>query len=153
FKRIKGVVSTRVGYTGGITSDPDYKKVCSGKTNHAEAIQIEYNPEVLSYETLLRHFFRIHDPTSLNRQGNDTGSQYRSAVFYCNEDQKNTVLNLIKKLEKSGKYKKKIITEIASFKKFYNAEEYHRDYLTKNPDGYCHIDLNLTSEKLDDDKK
>lgn len=152
FKRVKGVISTKVGYTGGVIENPDYEKVSSGTTNHAEAIQIEFDPKIISYENLLRHFFRLHDPTSLNKQGNDMGTQYRSAIFYYNEEQKKTALNLIKKLEKNGKYKKKIVTQVSSFKKFYNAEEYHQDYLTKNPGGYCHIDLNLAGKKLDGDK-
>lgn len=152
FKRVKGVVSTKVGYTGGVINDPDYEKVSTGTTNYAEAIQIEFDPKVITYENLLRHFFRMHDPTSLNKQGPDTGTQYRSAIFYHDEEQKSAALKLIEKLEKSGKYKKKIVTQVVAFKKFHDAEQYHQDYLTKNPGGYCHIDLNLAGKKLEDEK-
>jgi peptide-methionine (S)-S-oxide reductase len=128
FRNIKGVVSTRVGYTGGSLKNPTYEDVCTDKTGHAEAIEIEYDPSVVSYEKLLAVFWEMHDPTAVNRQGPDIGTQYRSAIFYTGEDQKNAAILSKENLEKSGKYNKKIATEIIPASEFYPAEDYHQKY-------------------------
>jgi peptide methionine sulfoxide reductase msrA/msrB len=136
---IPGVVETDVGYTGGVTSNPKYEDVKKGKTGHAESIQVKFDPKVLTYEKLLETFFRLHDPTTLNQQGNDKGTQYRSAIFYRSEAQKKTAEAVRARVDASGKWKKKIVTEIVPAATFYSAEEYHQDYLQKNPGGYtCH---------------
>ncbi len=141
FSRIKGVIKSESGYTGGTKKNPTYEEVCTGKTGHAESVRITFNPKVVSFEKLLQHLWEIHDPTSLNQQGNDIGSQYRSAIFYTNPEQEKAAKASFEKLAKSGKYSRKIVTDILPAKEFYLAEEYHQDYLKKNPDGYCHIDL------------
>jgi peptide-methionine (S)-S-oxide reductase len=141
FNRVKGVINSESGYTGGTTKNPSYEEVCTGKTGHAEAVRVTFNPQIVSYERLLQHFWEMHDPTSLNRQGNDIGSEYRSTIFYTNPEQEKTAKGSLEKLAKSGKYEKKIVTEILPAKEFYPAEDYHQDYLKKNPYGYCHIDL------------
>ncbi len=139
FRDLDGVVGTRVGYTGGYVDDPDYKDVSAGKSGHAESVEITYNPEKISYDEILKFFFRIHDPTTYNQQGNDIGSQYRSAIFYLNREQKNIAENVIILADKSGVFDDKIVTEVKPASEFYEAEEYHQDYLEKNPDGYtCH---------------
>jgi len=141
FQRVKGVVKTQVGYTGGKTINPSYREVSRGDTGHLEAVQIEYDPSIVSYERLLYHFWKIHDPTTLNRQGNDVGTQYRSAIIFHTPEQEKTAKNSLKELDKSGKYKNRIVTQIFKAGTFTPAEEYHQDYLTKNPGGYCHVDL------------
>ena len=141
FSRVKGVIKSESGYTGGNKKNPTYEEVCTGKTGHAESVRVIFDPKVVSYEKLLQHFWEIHDPTSLNKQGNDIGSQYRSAIFYTNPEQERAAKASLERLAKSGKYSKKIVTEILPAKEFYLAEEYHQDYLKKNPHGYCHIDL------------
>ena len=141
FKKVKGVLGTRVGYTGGHAADPDYKQVCSGETGHAEAVDVIFDPKTVSYSRLLEHFWGMHNPTSLNKQGGDCGSQYRAAIFYHDEQQKKLAEESKSALGKSGKHKKPIVTEITRAGKFYQAEEYHQDYLDKNPGGYCHINL------------
>jgi peptide methionine sulfoxide reductase msrA/msrB len=146
FSRIKGVIKSESGYTGGIKNNPTYEEVCTGKTGHAEAVRVTFDPKVVSYERLLQHFWEIHDPTSLNKQGNDVGSQYRSAIFYTNPQQEKVAKASLEKLAKSGKYSRKIVTEILPAKEFYLAEEYHQDYLKKNPHGYCHIDLSKAAK-------
>ena len=147
FSRVKGVMKSESGYTGGTKKNPTYEEVCTGKTGHAESVRIIFDPKVVNYDKLLKHFWEIHDPTSLNKQGNDIGSQYRSAIFFTNPQQEMVAKNSLEKLAKSGKYSKKIVTEILPEKEFYLAEEYHQDYLKKNPRGYCHIDLRkATSE-------
>ncbi|MBY9015557.1 MAG: peptide-methionine (S)-S-oxide reductase MsrA [Candidatus Lokiarchaeota archaeon] len=132
FGKIKGVVETEVGYTGGSTKNPTYKDVCTNKTGHAEVVKITYDPSIVSYEELLELFWDIHNPTTLNRQGWDTGTQYRSAVFYNNEEQHLSAIKLKEKLDKSGKYKKPIVTEIVPAAEYYKAEEYHQKYHEKN---------------------
>jgi methionine-S-sulfoxide reductase len=136
FRKVPGVKKTEVGYTGGSTKNPSYEEVSSGSTGHAESIEITFDPKSLSYENLLKTFFRAHDPTSLNRQGNDIGSQYRSSIFYMNENQKKTATQVIKMVNKSKKWPKPIVTEVMHAKPFYPAEEYHQKYLIKNPNGY-----------------
>lgn len=139
-RTIPGVVSTEVGYAGGTTKNPTYQEVCTGQTNHAEVVLVEFNPEVLSYEGLLDVFFRLHDPTTLNRQHNDIGTQYRSVIFTYNEDQDEKALSFIKKVDASKVFKNPVVTQVLSAPEFFSAETYHQDYLIKNPDGYmCHI--------------
>ena len=146
FKRLKGVLNTEVGYCGGKTENPTYELVCTGTTGHAESVLIEFDNEKISYEELLEHFWKIHDPTQLNRQGADIGTQYRSAIFYLNEEQKEKAIKSKEQQENSGKYKYSIVTQIALATKFWPAEEYHQDYLDKNPNGYCHVDLSLLED-------
>jgi peptide methionine sulfoxide reductase msrA/msrB len=150
FRRLEGVLSTEVGYTGGTTVDPTYEEVCAGGTGHAEALRIEFDPALISYEDLLRHFFRMHDPTQRNGQGNDIGTQYRSVVFYSDETQRELALAMIARLDTSGRYALPVATEVVAAMPFYSAEAYHQDYLRKNPGGYCHVDLGLASQPLDD---
>lgn len=139
-RKIPGVVRTTVGYTGGDTDKPTYKQVCTGATGHAEAVEIEFDPARLSYEALLGYFYRMHDPTTLNRQHNDVGTQYRSAIFYTSEEQKKTAEAVKSRLEAAKKFNRPITTVIAAATKFYPAEDYHQKYLVKNPGGYnCHI--------------
>ena len=136
FRKVKGVISTKVGYTGGYFDNPTYEDVCSHKTGHAEAIEIIYDPSIISYDDLLEVFWNIHDPTTLNRQGWDVGSQYRSAIFYLNEEQKTQAEVSKEKKNKSGIFKKEIATEITVASTFYEAEEYHQQYNEKNKRRY-----------------
>ena len=139
-RKIPGVIKTTVGYSGGTTANPTYEAVCTGTTGHAESIQVEFDSTRLSYETLLDYFFRMHDPTTLNRQHNDVGTQYRSAIFYANDAQKKTADAVKARWDKSGKFSRPITTEISAAGKFYPAEDYHQKYLVKNPGGYtCHV--------------
>ena len=139
-RKIPGVIETKVGYTGGATKNPTYKQVCTGATGHAEAVQIVFDPDKLSYEKVLDFFFRMHDPTTLNQQHNDVGTQYRSAIFYQSDEQKHIAERVKERVQKSGKFKRPIVTEISPAKEFYSAEDYHQKYLVKNPGGYtCHI--------------
>jgi peptide-methionine (S)-S-oxide reductase len=132
---VKKVVS---GYSGGMVANPSYEEVCTGTTGHAECVEVTYDPQVISYATLLEAFFRSHDPTSLNRQGNDVGTQYRSVIFYHNDAQKKLAEQAKSELDKSGAYAKPIVTEISTAGKFYIAEDYHQNYFANNPDqGYC----------------
>lgn len=148
FRQLDGVVSTEVGYSGGFTVRPSYESVSTGDTGHSEAISITYDPAVIGYRELLLHFFRMHDPTTPNRQGNDVGSQYRSAVFTVGSRQLEIAHAVVKELESSGAYSRPIVTEVRAAGAFYAAENYHQDYLEKNPGGYCHVDLNLAKEPL-----
>jgi peptide methionine sulfoxide reductase msrA/msrB len=139
-RKIPGVLKTTVGYSGGSTANPTYEAICTGGTGHAEAIQVEFDSARLSYEALLDYFFRMHDPTTLNRQHNDVGTQYRSAIFYTSVAQKETAESVKARWGKSGNFKRPIATEITAATKFYSAEEYHQKYLIKNPGGYtCHV--------------
>lgn len=140
-EKIPGVLSTRVGYTGGTLPNARYSDVHTGSTGHAESVEVTFDPAVLSYEELLeKYFFRMHDPTTLNRQGNDTGTQYRSAIFYHSEEQRRTAELVKARVDKSGRWKRPITTEITAAGPFYLAEEYHQKYLDKHPDGYtCHF--------------
>jgi methionine-S-sulfoxide reductase len=138
-RAIPGVLKTRVGYTGGTTPNPRYELVKTGNTGHAEAVKIIFDPSKVTFETLLDFFFKMHDPTTLNRQGNDRGSQYRSAIFYLNESQKEAALRKIKEWNESKKWNAPVVTEVTQAGPFYDAEKYHQDYLVKNPGGYtCH---------------
>ena len=138
-RKIPGVVSTTVGYTGGDSRNPKYEDVKWGTTGHAESIEVTYDPKTLSYEQLLDYFFRMHDPTTPDRQGNDRGTQYRSAIFYHNESQKKAAESVKDRVNRSGKWKHPVVTQIVPATTFYPAEDYHQDYLEKNPGGYtCH---------------
>lgn len=134
FQEVDGVASVTSGYAGGEVKDPTYKQVCSGDTGHAEVVQIEFDPAKAGYEKLLDVFFATHDPTTLNRQGADAGTQYRSVVFYFSDAQKAAAEKKIADLDKSGKFKNKIVTQVVPAAKFYEAEEYHQDYYKRNPD-------------------
>ncbi|MFQ5514585.1 MAG: peptide-methionine (S)-S-oxide reductase MsrA [Myxococcota bacterium] len=131
FRELPGVVDTAVGYSGGHVPNPSYEQVCTGTTGHAECVQIAYDPTQISYETLLETFWSIHDPTTLNRQGPDVGTQYRSAIFFCTPEQEAVALASRQKLESSGRWSRPIVTEIASASEFQRAEEYHQRYLER----------------------
>ena len=131
-RKTKGVKSTQVGYIGGKLAHPTYEEVCTDVTGHAEAVQVEYDPNEISYDELLKVFWSNHDPTSLNRQGPDVGNQYRSAIFFHDEEQKKIAQKSKEELEKSGKFQKRIVTEIVSAPEFYKAEEYHQKYFQKH---------------------
>ena len=149
FLEIKGVEKVVSGYIGGKTVNPTYKDICTGETGHAEAIQITFNPNEVAYEDLLEIFFGTHDPTTLNRQGADVGTQYRSEIFYHSEAQKTKAENYIQLLEKEKLYDKKIVTKVSSASVFYNAEEYHQNYYNQNSSqGYCQMVIAPKLEKL-----
>lgn len=137
FRNLRGVVDTKVGYTGGTFENPSYKDVCSGKTGHAETVEVTYDPSIISYNKLLDVFWKIHDPTTLNRQGPDVGSQYRSVIFYHTPMQKKIAEASKKKLQNSGRYNNGIVTEIFPASKFWPAEEYHQRYLEKRGRKFC----------------
>jgi len=138
FNEIKGVKSAVSGYSGGHIPDPLYKEVSSGKTGHAEVVQISFDPSIITYEQILFIFFSIHDPTTLNRQGNDIGTQYRSIIFFHNNDQKNTAEAVISSLNTENIFNNPIVTELKPFEFFYKAEDYHQEYYENNPsEGYC----------------
>ena len=145
FQRLNGVIKTEVGYTDGISESPTYKEVCSGTTNHAEACKIIYDENIITLEKILEHFFRIIDPTSLNRQGHDIGTQYRTGVYYKTDEDKEITEKFI--LSKAKDYKKPIVVDVKKESRFWDAEEYHQNYLIKNPGGYCHVDLDLIKEE------
>ncbi len=150
FQQLKGVTSVVSGYTGGHTENPTYNQVLTGNTGHAEACQIEFDPDQITFEELVEVFFETHDPTTLNRQGNDVGTQYRSAIFYHNESQKKAVELFKEKLEASGVWKKPIVTQITPFTKFYRAEDYHQDYFRNNPNQqYCRYVIRPKLEKFE----
>ena len=147
FKELPGVKSVSSGYAGGHMPKPSYKQVCSGDTGHAEVIQIEFDPQKISYEKLLEVFWEVHDPTTLNRQGPDTGTQYRSVILYHDEGQKQAAEK--SKAEAAKRFSKPIVTQIVPFKEFYKAEGYHQNYFRKNPnDAYCRINIPPKLEKL-----
>ena len=140
YKDLEGVQSVLSGYAGGHVVDPTYRQVCTGRTGHAESVKVVFDPSKLSFESLLAWFFRMHDPTTLNRQGNDVGTQYRSAIFYTSDAQRKTAEEVKARVDKAGKWKKPIVTEIVLATEFWEAEDYHQDYLQKNPGGYtCHF--------------
>ncbi len=139
FAQVKGVKSTTVGYTGGSKADPTYKEVCTGNTGHAEAVELEFDPNEVSYRELLADFLQSHDPTTLNRQGPDFGTQYRSAIFFHDADQEAAARESKAALEKAGIFKRPIVTQIVPAGPFYRAEEYHQKYLEKNGMKSCHV--------------
>jgi methionine-S-sulfoxide reductase len=144
FRTFEGVLDTKVGYAGGDESKATYDFVKTGKTGHAEALWVRYDPSKTSLEAILKYFFKIHDPTTLNRQGNDIGTQYRSAIFYTNDQQKEIAGSVIDKIDKAKVWKSKIITVLEPLKSFTPAEEYHQNYLQKNPRGYtCHFERDI----------
>jgi peptide-methionine (S)-S-oxide reductase len=139
FRRVEGVANTTVGYTGGSLPNPTYRDVCTDRTGHAEAVEVEFDPARVSYEQLLDEFWSIHDPTTLNRQGPDVGTQYRSAIFYHDTEQKAAAEASKAKLQASGRFKRPIVTEIAPAATFHRAEEYHQRYLEKRGQPGCSI--------------
>ncbi|MFZ0510459.1 MAG: peptide-methionine (S)-S-oxide reductase MsrA [Candidatus Nitrosopolaris sp.] len=149
FKRLKGVKSLLPGYAGGTVKNPTYDQVCTGTTGHAESIQIEFDPKVISFEKILNIFWHTHNPTTLNRQGNDVGTQYRSAIFYHEEKQKEIAERSKEELEKEGVYKDSVVTEITPFKNFYVAEDYHKNYYEEHQDApYCSFVIDPKIHKL-----
>jgi peptide-methionine (S)-S-oxide reductase len=147
FERLQGVMSVIPGYTGGQAPSPSYRDVCTGTTGHAEAVQITFDPGVLSFRELLEVFFSIHDPTTINYQGNDFGTQYRSAVFYHTAEQKQEAVRMIGELTASGVWTQPIVTEVKQLAEFHPAEEYHHQYFRRNPEeGYCQV---VIAPKLD----
>jgi len=149
FSMLKGVKSVTPGYTGGKTENPNYESVCNGNTGHAEAIQIEYDPNLISFDDLLSVFFNTHDPTTLNRQGNDVGTQYRSAIFYTNEEQRIKSEKLIQELNESKAYDRDVVTEVVPLTKFYPSEDYHKKYYENNStQPYCQLVIAPKLEKL-----
>jgi len=149
FKRLKGVKSVVPGYSGGMVENPSYDLVCTGKTGHAESIQIEFDPKVIPYERILDVFWHTHDPTTLNRQGNDVGTQYRSVIFYHSQKQKEVAEKSKMELEKEGSYKSSIVTEITPFNDFYVAEDYHKNYYDNNQAApYCNFVIDPKVRKL-----
>ena len=150
FERVNGVFSAESGYSGGHIRNPDYKQVTSGTTGHAEVVQIAYDPSVISYQELLEIFFNTHDPTTLNRQGADVGTQYRSIVLYHNEVQRDLASQVIDKLEEEGIWNDPIVTTVEPFEAFYSAEAYHQEYYENNPNqGYCRLVINPKVEKFE----
>jgi peptide-methionine (S)-S-oxide reductase len=149
FDQLKGVVKVESGYSGGNVPDPSYEDVCSGDTGHAETIQVTFDPSVVSFADLLRIFFTTHDPTTLNRQGADAGTQYRSAVFYHNPEQEKIAREVVQEFEKSKIWKRPIVTELAPYKNFYMAEDYHQDYYARNSrQPYCRVVIEPKIAKL-----
>ena len=149
FDQLKGVESAVSGYSGGTIKNPSYKEVCTGRTGHAEVVQVKYDPAVISYKELLEVFWQTHDPTTLNRQGADVGTQYRSAIFYHNQEQKELAETYKKKLEEAGVFDNSIVTEITEFKNFYKAEESHQEYYASNKSQpYCSFVITPKVEKF-----
>ena len=149
FRRLKGVVSTRVGYAQGILENPSYQDVCTGKTHHAEVAEISYDPSLLSLEKIAEHLFRIVDPTSLNRQGHDIGTQYRVGMYPTTAEEMTRLKAYYDHRQKD--YTKPLVMELEILRDFYDAETYHQAYLVKNPGGYCHVNMNLIrKEELKD---
>jgi peptide-methionine (S)-S-oxide reductase len=150
YQQLRGVASVVSGYSAGTVENPTYEQVSTGRTGHAEVCQIEYDPEQISYDELLEVFFTIHDPTTLNRQGNDVGTQYRSVIFYHDEKQKKAAEAAVTKVKSSRAWKKPVVTEIKPFNRFYPAEEYHQNYYRRNPNqAYCHLVIQPKLEKFE----
>lgn len=139
FGYIKGIRKTSVGYANSQIDNPSYEMVCSGKTNAVECVRLDYDENIISLEQILNEFFSIIDPTMINKQGNDIGSQYRSGIYFTNQDDEAIIKNFIAKM--APKYKEQIVTEVGKLENYYEAESFHQKYLSKNPNGYCHIDL------------
>lgn len=150
FQRIKGVVQVTSGYTGGTVDNPTYREICTGTTGHAEVVQVEYDPAIVAYEDLLQVFWKTHDPTTLNRQGADTGTQYRSVIFYHNEEQRQLAEAYKEQLTTAKAYTKPIVTEILPVQRFYKAEAYHQDYYNANGEApYCQFVIAPKIDKLE----
>ncbi|WP_458188600.1 peptide-methionine (S)-S-oxide reductase MsrA [Haladaptatus sp. NG-WS-4] len=149
FEELEGVESVTSGYAGGSVEYPSYEEVCSGSTGHAEVVQLTYDPQTVDYDDLLQVFFTIHDPTTLNRQGPDVGSQYRSAIFYHDDDQKASAERFIDELEAADAFDDPIVTEVEPLEAFYEASEYHQNYYKKNPnDAYCTVNAQPKIRKV-----
>lgn len=149
FEELAGVVDTVSGYTGGRVEEPTYRQVCAGTTGHAEAVRVTYDPDELDYADVLRVFFTVHDPTTEDRQGPDVGSQYRSAVYYRDDEQRETVERFVEELEREGAYDDPIVTEIEPLEEFYVAEQEHQDYYERNPgDRYCQFNAEPKIRKV-----
>ncbi len=150
FQRLEGVIKVESGYSGGKVENPTYKQVCSGETGHAEVCHITYDPSKVSFDTLLSVFWKTHDPTTLNRQGNDKGTQYRSAIFYHSDQQKELAEKYKKELDAAKAFDNPIVTEIVKFEKFWKAEDYHQNYFNDNPEqGYCRAIIAPKIEKFE----
>ena len=148
-REVEGIENVVSGYTGGTTANPTYEQVCTGKTGHAEAVQVSFNPSKISYREILEIFFSVHDPTTLNRQGADVGTQYRSAIFYHNEQQKAIAGELTVELNKAHLWNKPIVTQIVQLDTFYPAEDYHQEYFSRHPEqAYCQIVISLKVNKF-----
>ncbi|MBT6324643.1 MAG: peptide-methionine (S)-S-oxide reductase MsrA [Bdellovibrionales bacterium] len=148
YRLVDGVVETKVGYIGGHTEKPSYEEICTGITGHVEAVEVKFDQNIVNLSFLLDLFFLIHDPTQLNRQGNDIGDQYRSELFYFNDNQRELIDQKIKILKAKSSLKGDIVTKVTPVEEFHEAESYHQKYLEKNPIGYCHINLNEVKEIL-----
>lgn len=149
FLRLRGVSKVTSGYTGGTVKNPTYEQICTGQTGHAEVVQVEFDPEAITLEQILDVFFYTHDPTTLNRQGNDSGTQYRSAVFWKNAEQKEAASKMIRTLDESGDFRDPIVTTLEELKEFYSAEKYHQKYYDLNPNqGYCRFVIDPKVEKF-----
>jgi peptide-methionine (S)-S-oxide reductase len=149
FQQIDGVETVVSGYTGGTTANPTYREVCSDRTGHAEAVQVSFDPLKISYREILEIFFSVHDPTTLNRQGTDVGTQYRSAIFYSSDEQRDAAEQLIRELDEAHTWKKPIVTQILPLDRFYPAENYHRDYFVRHPEqAYCQMVISPKVAKL-----
>jgi peptide-methionine (S)-S-oxide reductase len=150
FQQLEGVESVVSGYSGGTVKDPSYEEISTGRTGHAEAVQIHYDPEKINYEELVEVFFKTHDPTTLNRQGNDIGTQYRSVIFYHSEEQKASVERIKAELDTAEIWNAPIVTEIAPFSEFFPAEDYHQNFYRQNPNqGYCRLIIRPKLQKLE----
>lgn len=150
FEQLNGVLKVTSGYSGGEVVNPTYKQVCTGTTGHAECVQVTYEPDKISYDELLEVFWQVHDPTTLNRQGADVGTQYRSAIFYHNDEQKEKAEHYKVELNKSGAFPNPVVTEVTAFEKFYPAEDYHQEYYqnNKNANPYCAVVIRPKLEKF-----
>ena len=149
FREIDGVENVVSGYIGGTTVNPTYQRVCAGETGHAEAVQVSFNPSKISYRGILEIFFSVHDPTTLDRQGADVGTQYRSAIFYHSEEQKSVAEEIIGELDKAHLWKKPIVTQIVPLDKFYTAEDYHQEYFSRHPEqAYCQMVISTKVNKF-----
>jgi peptide-methionine (S)-S-oxide reductase len=149
FQEIRGVINVESGYTGGTTALPTYEQVCTGTTGHAEVVQVTFDPNIISFENILEIFFTAHDPTTLNRQGADVGTQYRSVIFYHNERQKKIAEQTIQKIDAEKIWDDPIVTKVEPLKKFYKAEDYHREYFDRHPESaYCRIVISPKIAKL-----
>jgi peptide methionine sulfoxide reductase msrA/msrB len=148
-ERINGVIDATSGYANGSTINPSYEDVLYEGTGHAETVHVKYDPDVIKFEEILGFYFKVINPTSINKQGNDVGSQYRTGIYYVDEEQIETIEKVIKKEQKN--YEKEIVVEVEVIDNYYLAEEYHQDYLKKNPNGYCHIDLGLANDNIAND--
>lgn len=149
FQEVTGVIDVDSGYSGGSVENPSYEEVCSGRTGHAEVVRVRFDPEIITIRDILEIFFDTHDPTTLNRQGHDVGTQYRSVIFYMNSLQRDTAQSLINELNESGRFRKKIVTELEPLSKFYSSEDYHKNYYRENSYApYCTFVISPKLEKF-----